>query len=148
MFTTYHSASIPPALISGGDRALHWSYVEQEWNWPWFYVQIGFTEAGESYRRLLLITAVTDLAQLVADQGERYWMEQVQLVTPDHVNKRGLWLMEPLIEVSVARDDRCGSLGHVFTVEGNRCYSLHPSFGKRDLQTTEVVFSAAEHLRP
>jgi hypothetical protein len=53
---------------------------------------------------VLLITAVADFVQLVADQGEGYWVEQIQLVTPAHVNKRGLWLMEPLIEVSVVRD--------------------------------------------
>ncbi len=147
MFTTYHSASIPNAITSGTPRALHWAYVEQEWLWPWFYVQIGCTEAGESFTRLLMITTVSDLEQMVAEQGQHFWLEQVQLVTPGQVNKQGRWLMEPLIEVSVAQDDRDNSLGHVFKVEGDRCYSLHPSFGKRDLVTTEVVFSSSQHLR-
>lgn len=147
MFTTYHSASIPPDGISGSDRALHWSYVEQEWNWPWFYVQVGCKEAGECVSRLFMIASASDLAELINDQGKRYWVEQVNFVTPGHVNKQGRWLMEPLVEMSVARDESDGVLGHVFKVEGDRCYSLHPGFGKRELETTEVIFSASQHLR-
>lgn len=114
----------------------------------WFYVQIGCSGAEEPCQRSFLITTLPDLEQLISAQGKRYWLEQVQLVTPDHLNHLGRWMMEPLIEVSVARDGRDGSLGHIFRVEGDRCYSLHPSFGKRDLEITAVLFSASQHLQP
>lgn len=148
MFTTYRSSSIPPYIATGSRRALHWSYVEQDWNMHWFYVQIGCSGDDEPCQRSFLITTLSDLEQLVAAQGKRYWLEQVQLVTPGHLNHLGRWMMEPLIEVSVVRDDRDGSIGHVFRVEGDRCYSLHPSFGKQDLEITAVLFSASQHLQP
>lgn len=147
MFTTYQQAAISCGIPSTNRGSWHWSYVEQEVVWPWFYLQIVREHPGESYRSMLMISAVSELKDLLDAQSGHMWLEQAQLVSPDHFNGRGRWVMEPLLEVSVERDGRDGSLGHIFKVEGDRCYSTHPCSGETDFMSTQLIFSAAKHLR-
>ena len=147
MFTTYQQAAISCGTPPRNRGTWHWSYVEQEIMWPWFYLQVVREHPGESFRSMLMISTVSELKELLDSQNEHMWLEQAQLVTPDHFNGRGRWIMEPLLEVSLERDERDGSLGHIFKVEGDLSYSTHPNSGRADLMSSQLIFSAAKHLR-
>lgn len=148
MFTVDRSASISRFLRSKRGGTPHWPYIEQEWCWPWFYLETCAWDGADLFRRTLLVSQIEDLVELLAEQGDQFWLEQVLLVSPDHLNHQGRWAMELLSELCLSRDDQTGELGYVFKVEGGRSYSAHPGFGKGLLVDIEILFSRSTHLPP
>ena len=147
MFKTNRKAELLPGLSQGPNGVQFWSYIEQEVIWPWFYLQVVEDDGKEVFRSMLMVPTIPLLEQAMAAQTEQTWFEQAQLVTPDHMNKNGRWMMEPLLEVSSIRDNQGNELGYQYRVEGDRMYSTSPSQPIDCRMRTQVVFSAALHLR-
>lgn len=147
MFKTDRNAELLPELSKGSSGVQFWSFVEQEVNWPWFYLQIVEDEGREAFRSMLMVPTPSLLEQILAAQTRHVWLEQAQLVTPHHVNKRGRWMMEPLQEVYSVQGPQGNDLGYRYMVEGGQMYSTSESEPADSRHTTNLVFSAALHLR-
>lgn len=147
MFTTYRGAEIHLDPVAEPTGTQLWSHVEQELAWPWFYLQIVRRHGRKAYRSMLMVHHAHDLRKIVDDQSNLAWVEQVQLVTPPHLNGQPRWLMEPLEEVCVVRDGPDGNPGYLYKVANGVSYSMHCSDNRDSLVETNVVFSAEVHLR-
>jgi hypothetical protein len=122
-----------------------WAAVEQDLQWPWFYVQIARRDKREVTASTLLLQYAHDLAWIIDNQSKHAWVEQVQIVTPAHLNGHSKWLMEPLLEVCVVQD-KAGVAGLLFKVENDVRYSLHPTRDLEKLLVINVLFSAESDL--
>lgn len=96
---------------------------------------------------MLMVPTTPLLEQVLAAQTNYVWLEQALLVTPDYMNQKGRWLMEPLLEVSSIRDERGNDLGYQYRVEGDRTYSTSEAPSLDGWPNKHLVFSAALHLR-
>ncbi|HFT7996320.1 MULTISPECIES: hypothetical protein [Pseudomonadaceae] len=130
-----------------GTTAQLWSYVEQEISWPWFYLQIARRHGRQAYRSMLMLNHAHDLKKIIDDQSNLAWVEEVQLVTPAHVNGHSTWLMEPLKEICIVRDGPAGDPGYLYKVADGVSYSMHHRKNLEALIVTDVIFSAEMHLR-
>lgn len=146
MFMTYRHAELPLGKLFGDTRVQHWQFVEQDVHWPWFYIEFIREEGDDRMSSMLMIPSVPALQRLLEEQDDRSWLGQALLVTPAHLNGSQHWMMEPLVEVSVAIDEKDNHLGYVYKVEGGRSYSTHPCSKEAELRTSHVVFSASNHL--
>lgn len=149
MFTTYRSSEIQLPDLSNpqyGDTQI-WPYVEQELMYPWFYLNVLRIGSAESDTCMLLIPHARDVASLVRRETSRMRVEQVQIVTPAHVNGTDRWLMEPVNKISVLESPSLGGPCEAYEVHGGNCYS--PSgFGVLENATLiEVIFDAATDLK-
>lgn len=146
MFKTNRNAELLPGLSYGPDGVQFWSFVEQEVAWPWFYLQMVEDDGKEAFRSMLMVPTLPLLEQIVEAKSDHAWIEQAQLVTPAHINKTGRWMMEPLLEVSVIRNEQGQELGYEYVVEGNRTYSISADRLPDGQLNTHTIFSAALHL--
>lgn len=149
MFTTYPKAEIAfgPDEEPGahaGQRV--WSFVEQELLLPWFYLQVVRRSGREDYASMIMIYHAHELKQFIDAQSDRSWVEQVQLVTPPHVNRTSTWMMEPLAIVGIVADPRDGSHFPTFKVANGTTYSLRGDVDT-DLAPYRIMFSAERDLR-
>lgn len=145
MFTTYSHAELWPQAQTVNQPTRHWTFVEQEAIWPWFYIQVARVDGIEVSSTMLMIATVPQFEQLLQQRSSQLWLEDVQLVSPGHLNGKGEWMLERLLEVYVAIDNQHGDPGHVFRVGENQSYTTHPcemAFLKRAF----TIFSASEHL--
>lgn len=147
MFTTYRGAEIHLDSDEAPSSTQLWSYVEQEIAWPWFYLQIVRRHGRKAYQSMLMLNHAHELRKIIEDQSNLAWVEQVQFVTPPHLNGQSMWLMEPLEEVCVVRDGPEGDPGYLYKVANGASYSMHPSNHKESLTVVNVIFSAGQHLR-
>lgn len=148
MFTTYkHAEERCLGEILGDPRVQHWQFVEQEMHWPWFYVELVRDHGNDQDSRMLLIPAVPIFQRIIEELDDRSWFARAYAVSPGYLTGSKHWLMEPLLEVSVAHDEKYNHPGYVYTVEGGRSYTAHPAGKHANLRTTQVIFSAGKHLR-
>lgn len=149
MFTTYPRAEIafdlPDEPASPAGQRV-WSFVEQELMLPWFYIQVAHRSGRENFASMLMMYHAHELKQLVDAQSNRVWVEQVQLVTPPHVNRQSTWLMEPLTMAGIAADPQDGSYFLVYQVASGTVYSLRDDFDK-SLAPFSILFSDVRDLR-
>lgn len=146
MFKTNRNAELLPGLSNGPNGVQFWSFVEQEVAWPWFYLQVVEDDGKEVFRSMLMVPSTPLFEQIMAAKTDHAWLEQAQLVTPDHMNKMGRWMMEPLLEVSSIRDAQGQELGYLYRVEGGRTYSTSADQHLDGQVSTHTIFSAAFHL--
>ncbi|MGA3825636.1 hypothetical protein [Pseudomonas chlororaphis] len=120
MFLTYQHAKIDQFGLFGDDPTA-WSYVEHNIHRPWFYVA-ATGEQGDEFapNPMLMLTNDQLLRSLMEDQENGVRMESVLLVTPDHVNQSGRWMMEPL--ESIVRSEAAEGIAYTYTVEGDKTY--------------------------
>lgn len=147
MFTTYRNSEIHLDLAEEHPATQLWTYVEQEINALWFYLQIVRRHGREAYQSMLMLHHAHDLKKIIDDQSTLAWVEQVQLVTPGYINGQPRWLMEPLDEVCVVRDGPNGDPGYLYKVANGASYSTHHRQNREVLVVTDVIFSAERHLR-
>lgn len=145
MFMTYRHTEMP----FGDTNSQHWRFVEQEVIWPWFYLELVRKHRNDALSSMLLIPSVPDLQHILleVEQEARMWLTQAQIVTPSHINGTDRWLMEPLLEVCVALDEKNNQTGHVYKVAGNRTYQAHTNTEISEPRISHIIFSAAQHLR-
>ncbi|AOE88130.1 hypothetical protein [Pseudomonas sp. TCU-HL1] len=119
MFLTHQHSKIDQYELFGDDPTA-WSCVEHNIHRPWFYV--GTTELAEDFdlHPMLMLSNERLLQSLVADQVHGLRMDSVLLVTPDHLNQSGRWLMEPL--ESIERIESAAGVAYSYQVQGDRTY--------------------------
>lgn len=134
MFLTYEHAKIDEFGLFGRDPN-SWTYVEHNIHRPWFYVAA--REPGDDFCRhpMLMLSNEQLLQSLVSDQGKGLLVESVMVVTPDHINRSGHWLMEPL--KSIVRLKASRSVAYVYQVAGDRTYT----YGDSEITVREGVES-------
>lgn len=121
MFRTYSEAEIPRVSFSNDSLRL-WAYVEQGLQLPWLYVALSERQDGVVLSRMLMLSSVNLFQTLLGQQTTDAWVTTVQLVSPDHLNSSGRWLMEPLCEVLEIADITDAPKGYIYTVSGGRRY--------------------------
>ncbi|PMY80244.1 hypothetical protein C1X72_15745 [Pseudomonas sp. FW306-2-2C-D06B] len=121
MLLTYQQAKVDLFGVFGEDPST-WSYVEHNIHRPWFYVAISEQREDFPLHSMLMLSSDQLLRSLVDSQGDGLILESVLVVSPDHVNNSGRWMMEPL--ESILRFESDESVAHVYQVLGNRTYIL------------------------
>ncbi|MEE4129128.1 hypothetical protein [Pseudomonas viridiflava] len=149
MFTTYPFAEIAFDMADepkspAGQRV--WSYVEQELLMPWFYIQVVHRVGSADFASMFMMYHAHELRQFIDAQSGSVWVEQVQLVTPPHVNGQSAWLMEPLTMAGIVADPQDGSHFLVYQVLNETIYSLRDDADK-NLTPFKILFSAERDLR-
>ena len=144
MFTTYRSDEVH--LQPKSSLAYLWPYVEQEFIWPWFYLQIVRRDGREASRSILMIHHAEDLKAIIDEQSSRAWLEQVQVVTPPHINGQSHWLMEPLEAIHVI-DDMSGAEDVLYMLSNGGSYSIRLKQQPQDYIVTQTLFCATRDLR-
>jgi hypothetical protein len=147
MFTTYRVAEMNLEPGEKPTATQLWQYVEQELAWPWLYLQIVRRNSRRANQSMLMLNHAHELRDIIDTQSNAFWVEQVQLVSPPYLNGQSRWLMEPLEEICVVRDGPDGVPGYLYKVANGVSYSMHCSSNRESLVETNVVFSAALHLR-
>ncbi|MEB5935457.1 hypothetical protein MXL15_25030 [Pseudomonas mosselii] len=142
MFLTYQHAKIDQFSLFGEDPAT-WSYVEHNIHMPWFYVATHEQEQDGDFMQhpMLMLSNDQLLQSLVSDQESGLRVESVQLVTPDHVNHAGRWMMEPL--ESILRFKSEGGTAYVYRVLGDRTYVYGDAEIALEGACYETIFSTS-----
>lgn len=147
MFKTYQYAELSPAAAFGGSAGRYWQFVELEVSHPWFYLELIRDYGDDIVGSMLMVPTVPILQQMLSELDERSWLGQAHLMSPGHLRGGDSWVMEPLIEVSVAQSDTGEVEGYLFKVAGGATYSNHHLGDHRNLKVTEIIFSADRDLR-
>lgn len=119
MFLTYQHAKIHNLGLFG-EEPTAWTYVEHNIHRPWFYVAMTEAADGFDLHPMLMLSNERFLQSLMSDQKQGMRMESVLLVTPDHVNHSGRWMMEPL--ESVERFESPDGVAYAYLVQGEKTY--------------------------
>lgn len=141
MFLTYSCAKIDQFGLFG-DALVAWSYVEHTVHRPWFYVAAA--EPGEDLdlHPMLMLSDEQLLRSLLDDRERRLLVKSVLLVTPDHINKSGGWLMERLD--SVRRFKSSLGVAYAYQVaEGKTYFYGDREVPLQDESISETLFSTS-----
>jgi len=148
MFTTYHSSEIVIEDLPESPKTQIWRCVEQELIHSWFYLQIGRWGRTESSISMMMIHHAHELREMVDRQSNLIWIEQVQFVSPPHLNGLSRWMMEPLMKIDVlALSGAENAYGLRVDVTGGHSYFLNGADDLRAARVVNVLFDAAVHLK-
>ncbi|MCG8910328.1 hypothetical protein [Pseudomonas sp. DP-17] len=144
MFKTHESMSVPIMTTFSHEHS-YWAMVERDSKTPWFYVTLRFRRDGHFVSRIYMPDTVHLLLQLVDGDTESLFVDELQIVTPAKVNKRGKWLMEPLAKVELALgvdDDEI----FIYTTEDGQVYVDPPQSKRFDhaIAQRTMLYSLAE----
>lgn len=118
MFLTHQHAKIVDFGLIGDVEA--WRYVEHNIHRPWFYVAAIEEQDDFDLHPMLMLSDEQFLQSLIADQGRGLRIHSVLLVSPDHMNESGQWMMEPLD--GIERCETSDGVAYVYTVHGGKTY--------------------------
>jgi len=143
MFRTYKHAEIPINALYGDGIQL-WSAVEHSLHAPWLYVTVLEQQQGQTFRNMLLVQEMTVFETLLCAQNEEMQVEDVQLVSPAHMNNSTGWRMEPLSEL--AQLNHAGMACFIYQVVGGKRYldCLDASIPEEKLSQRRVIFQRNE----
>lgn len=147
MFKTYSHAELNSAAIFGDPGTHRWKFVELELHHPWFYVELVRDYGDDIVGSMLMIPTIPIFEQMLSELDERSWLAQAYLMSPGHLTGESGWVLEPLIQVSVARDGSGTIEGYIYKVEGGACYSSEHEQPCADLKVSKIIFSAKRDLR-
>lgn len=120
----------------------YWRMVERDVRAPWFHLTMQFRMEGQIRRRTLMPDDVTLLSHLVGQQDDEVQVVDLQVVTPDCLNGRGRWLMEPLakLELAMTNDD---DVVHIYTLLDGRTYCdpAQDEQALKQLSDSRVIYS-------
>lgn len=148
MFTTYRSSEIVIEDYPDSATTQIWRCVEQEIIHSWFYLKIGRWGRTESSVSMMMIHHAHELRQLVDRQSNLIWLEQVEFVSPPHVNGLSRWMMQPLLKILVlAQLGAESAYGLRVDVAGGHSYFLNGGEALQSANVINVLFDADKHLR-
>jgi hypothetical protein len=105
------------AICGKGKHA--WPFVALNLNHPWFVVVYQEQEGGIRYRKTLLLDTCFPLLEI----NEQKTITEVHLVSPEHMNEEGRWMMSPLIEILEGIEPEAdGQKARVYVVENGKRY--------------------------
>lgn len=132
MFLTHKHAQID-TLNLFGEEPFVWKAVEHTLHRPWFYVTTSESQEAFQVRPMLLLSDERSLQALVSMKGIGLRAEGVLIVTPDHLNHSGRWMMEPLEEIELIEGKQSTAL--TYKVEGGRTYT----YGDREITSQKAL---------
>ncbi|HGO9799686.1 hypothetical protein [Pseudomonas aeruginosa] len=126
MFMTHrHGEIFLGGLIKDGSVQA-WSFVELELIAPLIFIEISRVIGRSRYKSVLMTTAVTDLKKAMLEEGPKFRIEIVSVVTPSRLNGTGAWGMEELDEALQVTDAVTNKSAVMFkTVSGKQYFSEH-----------------------
>ncbi|WP_447747807.1 hypothetical protein [Pseudomonas nicosulfuronedens] len=144
MFKTRESMSVPIMSVFSHEHS-YWAMVERDAKTPWFHVTLRFRTDGHVVSRIYLPDTVQLLLQLLEGDTESLFVDELQIVTPAKVNKRGKWLMEPLTKVELALGGDDDEI-FIYTTEDGRVYVDPPQSKRFDhaIAQRTTLYSLAE----
>lgn len=104
--------------LFGNARVRHWQFVELEMQYPWFYMELVRDYGDDIVGSMLMIPTVSILQQMLSELDDRSWFTQAYLMSPGYLRGENRWVMEPLIEVSIAEDEANNLECYVYRVQG------------------------------
>lgn len=141
MFETNDDAElyIPPGISGPGVRA--WQYVKLRLHVPWLVIVYEFEiEKKARMRETVFLPDADDLVQFSRIPDIK--IVEVSVMAPAHMNEKGRWMLEPLIEVWRGKEpEQPHQPVHVFvTGLGNR-YMPFSRAEETELLDKELIFS-------
>lgn len=119
MFLTHQHARIDKSGLFGDDTTA-WTFVEHNIHRPWFYVATTEVTDDFALHPMLMLSNERLLQSLLDGHAQGLRMEGVLLVTPDHMNHSGRWMMEPL--ESIERFESAEGVAYAYQVQGDKTY--------------------------
>ena len=142
MFETHNSAEeyIPREFTVKGLRL--WSSVHTRLHVPWLHV-VYTSKNSDGYvvSQIAFLTYVDQLLHL--DQQTDMKILEVNLVSPKHINNKGSWEMEPLMEIWIGfePDIEHKQAAEIFVLKnGNRYSDSSLSTNEGDLLDKKLIF--------
>ncbi len=147
MFKTHETMEMGMMRVFSEDHR-YWRMVERDVRAPWFHVTMQFQTEGQIRRRTLMPDDVTLLSYLVEQQDNEVEVVDLQVVTPDCLNGRGRWLMEPLakLELAMTSDE---DVVHIYTLMDGRTYCdpAQDDQALKQLSDGRVIYSRPVHAK-
>lgn len=128
MFKTHESMGVPLMKVFSSEHS-YWTMVERDAKTSWFHVTMRFRVDGHLVSRIFMPDTVQLLLQLLEGDSDELFVQELQIVTPEKVNQRGRWLMEPLTKVELALGGDDDEI-FIYTTEEGRVY-VDPPQSKR-----------------
>ncbi|SIR22101.1 hypothetical protein SAMN05216509_1121 [Pseudomonas sp. B10] len=116
-------------------------------HFPWFYMELVRDYGDDIVGSMLMVPTVPILQRMLLELDDHSWFSQAYLISPGYLRGEKSWVMEPLVEVSLAEGDANNLAGYIYKVEGGACYSIQHESTGGGLKTAEIIFSAERHLR-
>jgi hypothetical protein len=140
MFRTQDSdmAGLPGMF---GEGLAHWHEVSRVLQSHWYHVTVEEQHGSLSSKRTLMINSEQGLQQRLVKQGAGAKIIDVQVLTPEWMNRRIEWDMEPVVKVSMG-EDQYGCEFSVIEVESGSVYhtSHEPDFRSDLLTNLRPIF--------
>lgn len=142
MFETHDSSEvhIPSELTVNGMRI--WNSVHTRLHVPWLHVVYASKNSdGFLLSQIAFLTYVDQLIQL--DHQSDIKIIAVNLVSPEHLNNKGCWEMEPLEEIWIGFEPDIEHLqeSEVFVLKNGNRYTYSPlSTEDEDLLEKRLIF--------
>ncbi|WP_193385807.1 MULTISPECIES: polysaccharide deacetylase family protein [Pseudomonas] len=95
---------------------------------------------------MIMLYHAHELKQWIDNQSNRMRVEQVQMVTPPHINRQSTWLMEPLTMAGIVEDPKDFSHFLIYQVENGSIYSLRDTY-EAGINPFAILYSAERDLR-
>ena len=139
MFETHETARVNLPSEFAGNGEFAWEYVYSRLHMHWFHVVAKSTHDTEGYQELrnLFLVHIEDLVTVSASSA--WAIQEVQLVSPAHMNGKNRWMMEPLAQILKGRESKLENeqYGHVFVLENGERYVW--AFGNREQDLTDLI---------
>ncbi|MGM0826278.1 MAG: hypothetical protein ACQEUY_16375 [Pseudomonadota bacterium] len=147
MFMTQDCSEEPLGRPSSGDR--FWNRVELSIDDLWYYVTANHSHHEEKKRRYYLLTDVKELAELVQETSDIFWIECVMLVTPPRINGTESWQMYRLKELIAAADSAdIVSLDYICVLDNGLSCATGDLSTLKAKNLRNVLFSEEQHAIP
>ncbi|MCW4153682.1 hypothetical protein OM427_29675 [Halomonas sp. 18H] len=137
----------PLGRPSSGDR--FWNRVELSTDDLWYYVTTNHSHHEEKKRRYYLLTDVKELAELIRETSDFFWIECVMLVTPPRINGTGSWQIYRLKELTAVADRAdIISTGYICIIENGAWCATSDLSELNAKSFHQIVFSEEMHVFP
>lgn len=140
MFTTHRHAEIPLAPVFEEPHQL-WRFVELEQQSPWFCVTLNIGKGRANWRTMYLVASESELEQMLEGIAASTKVEDVQVITPAHLNGTGAWQMEPLAELVRIFDTDEKLLGYDLKTASGVIYSDRDHISSADVGRAQIYCS-------
>jgi hypothetical protein len=137
--TTEQSALFPSP--KGPDGIQFWAHIEHEILWPWYYLQVVQDFGSEVMRTMVMVSTPSELAGVVSARTTTVWLEAAYIATPGDTNGTGAWMLEPLLETVMYRDEQGAPVGVTHQVASGEVYTVGEVPDDRDISSANIFDS-------
>jgi hypothetical protein len=107
--TTKDSRDPMMSAIAGSDQDV-WSCLTFTSFRPIFLATYEMATSEGNVRRTVLLSNVEQVIELLNMNDVGFFVDELQILTPSHMNDSKGWLLQPLREVSVGESDKHGPI--------------------------------------